>query len=396
MAIGTPSLLRALNERSIIELIRGAAPISRAQLARESGLSKPTVSLALTGLVEEGLVREVGRSSGGKGRGAILYELHPRSGWVVGIDVGRAWVRAAIADITGAFVARRDARASVRSARALISQIGSIAHELAAQAGVRWSEVTQAVVGSPGVFEPRRGQVALAHNLPGWGRQGLVEAVRAELGTSVAFENDVNLAALGERWHGLGREVDNFVFLSVGTGVGMGLILRGELYRGENGTAGEVGYLPIGGADPHLTAERRHGAYEAVASAGGVVRTARELGMAPPLSAKKVFAGARRGDPIARTVVELEAKRLALGIAAVVPVLDPQLVILGGGIGQNGDLLIEPIERELKTLSPFRPRVEVSALGEDAVLHGAVATALADAQNRVFSRQRTPELKEAT
>ena len=118
--------------------------------------------------------------------------------------------------------------------------------------------------------------------------------------------------------------------------------------------------------------------------------------MAPPLSAKKVFAGARRGDPIAGKVVELEASRLALGIAAVVPVLDPQLVILGGGIGQNGDLLIEPIERELKTLSPFRPRVEVSALGEDAVLHGAVATALADAQDRVFSRQRTPELKEAT
>jgi predicted NBD/HSP70 family sugar kinase len=396
VAAATPRLLRALNERSILELIRRVGPISRAQLARESGLSKPTVSLSLAGLHSAGLVREVGRSTGGRGRGAILYELHPRSGWVVGIDVGRAWVRAAIADITGTFVARRDERASVRSARTLIAQIGSIAHGLAGEAGVRWHQITQAVVGSPGVFEPTRGQVALAHNLPGWGRQGLVEAVRAELGTSVAFENDVNLAALGEQWHGLGKGVDNFVFLSVGTGVGMGLVLRGELYRGESGTAGEVGYLPLGGVDPHLPAERRHGAFEAVASAGGVVRAAREMGMRPPLTAKKVFTAARRGDPIAGRAVETEARRLALGIAAVVPVLDPELVILGGGVGQNGDLLLEPIEQELRALSPFRPRIEVSALGEDAVLHGAVATALADAQGRVFSRMANVSFKEAT
>ena len=251
-------------------------------------------------------------------------------------------------------------------------------------------------MGSPGVFEPSRGQVALAHNLPGWGRQGLVEAVRAELGTSVAFENDVNLAALGERWNGLGKDAENFVFLSVGTGVGMGLVLRGELYRGASGRAGEVGYLPIGTTDPHGRAERRHGAFEAAAAAGGVVRTARDLGMAPPLTAKKVFAAARKGDAIAAEVVQLEARRLGLAIAAVVPVLDPELVILGGGIGQNGDLLIAPIERELDALSPFRPRLEVSVLGEEAVLHGAVATALADAQDRVFSRSRTPEYKEAT
>jgi len=396
IAAATPSLLRAINERSILELIRKMGPVSRAQLARDTGLSKPTVSLALTGLLGAGLVREVGRSIGGVGRGAILYELHPRSGWVVGIDVGRARVRAAIADITGSFVARRDEKARVRSARTLISQIGAIAHDLAGQAGVSWNQITQAVVGSPGVFEPSRGQVALAHNLPGWGRQGLVEAVRAELGTSVVFENDVNLAALGERWNGLGKDVENFVFLSIGTGVGMGLVLRGELYRGANGRAGEVGYLPIGMTDPHGRAERRHGAFEAAAAAGGVVRTARDLGMAPPLTAKKVFAAARKGDAIAAEVVRLEARRLGLAIAAVVPVLDPELVILGGGVGQNGDLLIEPIERELDALSPFRPRLEVSALGEEAVLHGAVATALADAQDRVFSRSRATEYKEAT
>ena len=120
---GTPSLLRAINERTVLECVRRIGPISRAQLARETALSKPTVSQALAGLQEAGLVREAGRSKGGKGPTAILYQLNPRAGWVVGIDVGRNWVRAAIADVTGAFVARRDERA--KSRRAPKSRAGS-------------------------------------------------------------------------------------------------------------------------------------------------------------------------------------------------------------------------------------------------------------------------------
>src|SRR5438132_1376174 len=149
---GTPSLLRAINERSVLELVRRHSPISRAYIARESGLSKPTVSLALSGLLEGGLVREVGRSRGGRGPTAVLYEVNPSAGWVVGIDVGRQWVRAAIANISGAIVARRQERAQVRSADSLIGQIGSIAHQLAAEAGIRWNQVTAATLGSPGVL----------------------------------------------------------------------------------------------------------------------------------------------------------------------------------------------------------------------------------------------------
>ena len=235
---GTPSLLRVINERTVLESVRSVGPVSRAQIARETALSKPTVSQALTGLLRAKLVREAGRSSGGKGPTAVLYELNPHAGWVVGIDVGRHWVRAAIADVTGEFVARRDERARVKSARTLITQIGAVAHGLAGDAGIRWKQVTFATVGSPGVLEADRGQVALAYALPGWGRQGLVEAVQQELGTKIAFENDVNLAALGEQWHGIGKGVENFVYLHLGTGVGMGLVLNGELYRGRGGAGG--------------------------------------------------------------------------------------------------------------------------------------------------------------
>ena len=243
---GTPRLLRAINERSALELIRQLGPLSRAEIARRSGLSKPTVSLALARLEQAGLVREVGRTKGGKGATALLYDLDPRAGWVLGLDVGRGFLRCAVADITGGLLTRRDERTRARSQQALVAQIGALARRVADAAGLRLAAVTRATLGTPGVLQPGRDRLALAPNLPGWQRPGVLDAVRAELGTQVAVENDVNLAAIGERWHGLGRQVRSFVFLSVGTGVGMGVVLDGELFRGASGAAGEVGYLPLG------------------------------------------------------------------------------------------------------------------------------------------------------
>jgi predicted NBD/HSP70 family sugar kinase len=393
LTAGTPSLLRAMNARTILDLVQRSGPITRAEVARASGLSKPTVSLGLGALLEAGLVREVGRSRGGRGPTAVLYELNPEAGRVVGIDVGRQWVRAALADITGSVLARRDERAKVSSARALIGQIGAIARELAAEAGIDWAKVSHVTVGSPGVFEPTRGSVILAPNLPGWGRHGLVETLRDELGDHVGVENDINLAAVGEQWKGHGQGVRNFGFLSVGTGVGMGLVLGGELYRGATGAAGEVAYLPMG-ADPYDPHVRRRGAFEEATSGAGVVRIARELGMKGTLTPKRVFALARKRDPLGLQVVEREAQRLALGLAAVVAVVDLELVILGGGIGGNADLLLDPISAQLRTLTPLRPRLVGSALGDDAVLHGAVATALAAAQDLLFDPARMLDQKE--
>ena len=383
---GTPSLLRAINERAVLDLIHNRGPLSRAQVARVSGLSKPTVSLALAGLLDSGLVNEVGRSRGERGPSALLYELNASAGWVVGIDVGRNWVRAAIADIAGKTIGRRDERARVTSQRTLIGQIGAIAHRLVADAGLTWSQVTHTAIGSPGVFDPDRGYVAMAPNLPGWGRHGLVEAVREQLGAGVTFENDVNLAAIAERDHGLGRNVRDFVLVSIGTGVGLGLVIDGRLRRGAHGAAGEIAYLPLGTGDPKDPANRRRGSFEEAAAAAGIVREARRLGMREPVTVETIFSAARRTNRTARRVLEIEAQRLALAIAAVTPVVDPQLVILGGGIGRNADLLLESIDSELQELLPFRPKLAISALGDDAVLQGAIAIALETARDRVFAR----------
>jgi predicted NBD/HSP70 family sugar kinase len=369
----------------VLEFVRRDGPVSRAQIARGSGLSKPTVSQALVALERAKLVREAGRTSGGKGPTAVLYEMNPSAGWVVGIDVGREYVRAAVADLTGRIVAQRRLPSRARTAKTLIGAIGEVARSTAEDAGVRWRRITLAAVGSPGVFGDS-GHPVLAHNLPGWEREGVLEAIRAELGVPVSFENDVNLAALGERWLGRGRDAEDFVYVHVGTGVGMGIVLRGELFRGATGAAGEIGYLPLATADPHDASNRRRGALESAIGAAGVVAEARRAGLHGDLTSAGVFERAATGDARALRAVEAVAQGIALGLAAIVPVLDPELVILGGGIGRNGDLLLQPLERELAALSPFRPRIEVSALGEDAELMGAVSLALREAQDRLFSR----------
>ncbi len=271
--------------------------------------------------------------------------------------------------------------------RTLVEQIGQVARRVAESTRVPWRQVAVVAVGSPGVFGAGEDRPVLAHNLPGWGRHGLLEEVRKELGTQAVFENDVNLAALGERWRGLGRGADNFVYFHVGTGVGMGSILGGKLYRGARGAAGEVGYLPLAVADPRDPANRRRGALESAIGAAAVVTAARSAGMpAAGLSAARVFDAAREGDGRASGVVDGIGAGIGLAIAAIVPVLDPELVIIGGAIGRNLDLLLPAIERELTALSPFRPPIEASALGEDAELTGAVAFALEHARERLFAR----------
>src|SRR5947209_14959611 len=151
---GTPSLLRAINERTLLEYLRSHQPTSRAQLARATGLSKPTVSQALANLEEAGLVRAVGQSISSRGgRIAILYEPNPDAGYVVGVDVGRGWVRAAVANLAGTIIARSDRTNDAQSASELVTLISNLARAVVAEAGLSWSQVVHAVIGTPGVFD---------------------------------------------------------------------------------------------------------------------------------------------------------------------------------------------------------------------------------------------------
>src|SRR3954454_17195486 len=151
---GRPRLLRDLNERTLLDRLTRSGAASRAQLARETGLSKPTVSLALGNLERAGLVRELGRVTPARGRSALLYGINPTAAYVMGIDIGRSWLRLAAADLDGRIVARRDVRNRARSAAALVREVSEVAHGLIGDAEVGWQQVAQTVVGGPGVYDP--------------------------------------------------------------------------------------------------------------------------------------------------------------------------------------------------------------------------------------------------
>lgn len=379
---GRPTHLRAMNERQVLEVVLRVGAISRAQLARETGLSKPTISLALGRLEEAGVLREVGRTSGGPGATALLYDLDPHSGHVLAIDVGRRWVRTVLADITGATLARRNERTRTRGAEAVPRQLGDITRAMLAEAGLGAASLTTATLGTPGVVRADGDRMQLAPSLPALQRPGAIDRIAAELGgPPLRVENDVNLAALAELASGHGRVSDDFVFVSVGTGVGMALVLGGELRRGVTGTAGEIGYLPLPEAtEPH----RGRGSFETAVAADGFVRAAAERGL-DVRSAEEVVRLARAGHPAATAAVEAEGRLLGRGIAAVTAVVDPGLVVLGGGLGRGaGDLLAPWVEQALQQLSPSSPSVVPSALSDDSVLRGALAASLLDAHDRVF------------
>jgi predicted NBD/HSP70 family sugar kinase len=379
----TPPLLKDMNERTVLEAIRAASPISRAEISRRVGISKPTVSLALQSLLDAGLVREAEPDGTGPRYGATFFEPVAEAAYVLGIDLGARFVRGALADLEGAIRARQDVDLGEPTAEAALAQIERLAMSLLAAAGVSRDALDGAVVGVPGAVQGT--EIRLATNVAGLEGDAFAPALADRLGVSLTVENDINLAALGEQARGVARGVDDFAFISIGTGLGTGLVLRGELHRGHHGTAGELDYFRTGLGE------------ELDPCAGAVSAYARELAkrggattLKPPYEPREVFAAARAGDQVARAVVAEEARRIALHIAPIASVADVRLVVLGGGIGTNGDLLHDRVRSLLAEWLPYPPRVEGSSLGDAAVLTGALSVAVRDARENVFVNRARP------
>lgn len=412
-----PALIRALNEQLLLDHIRSTGPYSRADLARLSGLSKPTVSLALANLERAGLVRLAGQRTGVPGRTALLYEVRPEAGFVLGLDIGLRYLRGAVADLAGEIRARLSVPVRATTVGGRVAELVELADELCARAGITRAAVTQTVVGSPGVYDPQRNLMALTGGLPGWDQPEALAGLRTAFGPALAIENDVDAAALAERALGVGQEADNFAFVHVGSGVGMGLVLGGRLHRGVHGVAGEIAFLPIGG-DPHAWADadadtdadsgvgagshdgrvtagpegviidpeeaRRRGTLETAAGADGVVRAARRAGLSRLATARQIFETAAAGDERAAAVVAGEARLVAAAICCVISVVDPSLIVLGGGIGQAPGFA-EAVTAALAEIAPVLPDVKVSALGTDVVVDGCLAEAAALAWTQLIA-----------
>lgn len=378
-----PHLLRALSVQTVLDAIIAHGPISRADIARRTGLSKPTVSSVVAGLLQGGLVTEGGRRTGHTGRAAVLYGVDASVGCVIGVDVGGTSLRAAVSDLHGRILSESREPTDRHGGRRVLTQIATCARRVAGDAGVDWGRVLAVGLATPGIQNPETGQIRLAPNVPGLQRVNLQRGLAAELETPVLIQNDVNAAALGEQWHGLGQGVSTFAFIAVGTGVGMGLIVNDELFVGAHGSAGEIGYLPLA-ADPFDARHRLRGPFEDEASGPALVRrAASRFDADPPRTAREIFALAEAGNPVAAEIVTEEARLLATAVASVCAVLDPELVVLGGGIGSNR-LILPAVREAVRRLVPAPPRIERSRLGDRAAVHGAVSIALSAARDRLL------------
>jgi predicted NBD/HSP70 family sugar kinase len=381
--------MRALNQRLVLDRLRGQGEATRPQIANDTGLSKPTVGQALLDLEQHGLVRAIGRSASGPGRAAVVYQTAPDAGHIVGVDIGRRVLRVAVADLDGVVVARVDQANRSRSGTMLQRAACESVERAIAEAGLTPPDIVVTVVGTPGIPDARTGTVHRAPNLPGWERRGLLNELVAALGSGgseVMVENDANLSVVGEHARGAARGVDVVACLTVGTGIGMGMLVNGKLFRGAHGAAGEIADLPYDRVPPGVT-RHRPGPVEIAAAAQAVVSAANELGLNRVNSAKEVFDMAREGDELALRVVTDEASKIAHVVSVVTAVLDPGLIVLAGGVGRNADLLTEPIRRELAETIPVVPDIVGGELGEDAVLAGAIATAMESAWDLVFERR---------
>jgi len=294
---------------------------------------------------------------------------------VVGIDLGGSYTRAVLADAEGREVATDSCSTPRDGAAGVVEAIVGLCRRLAGDGGVAWERVATLAIGVPGVADRESGALHLAPNLPPFDGVDLVGAVSAELAVAVVADNDVNVATLAEHRHGRGVGSDDFAFIAVGTGIGMGIVAGGRLQRGASGAAGEIAMLPLGG-DPFNPANHVRGTLEEAAAGIGVARRyAERVGAdASPTDPIDLFAAAASGDADAAAALDHQASSLALAVVAIHSVLDPALVVFGGGLGTRADLVASVRDR-VGQLTRRAIRIEPSVLGERAGVVGAVELA---------------------
>ncbi|MFE2111234.1 ROK family protein [Kitasatospora sp. NPDC059463] len=383
---GTPSLLRAINDRAALELLLENGPLSRTQIGSLTGLSKPTASQLLARLEAAGLVLPVGTTAGGPGPNAQLYQVNPAAGHVAGLDVTNSHVRVAVADITGSTLAEHVVPTKGWAAAETVPRVAGAVAETVRAAGLAEGALHTVVIGVGGAPDPVTGKLRYASHLPGWHAPRLAGNLAAAIGAPVTIENDVNLAAVAEQSSGSARGFEDFVLLWAGEGIGAAIVIAGRLHRGFTGGAGEVGYMPVPGAPVVKDVRRRNsGGFQELVGAPAVRALAREHGLGAPTAEESVaraLATPGAGDAF---LAELAA-RLAVGLAVIVAVVDPRLVVVSGGVpNAGGERLRALIAEELARIAAARPEVRGSALTGSPVLLGALQRSLAAAREAVFS-----------
>ncbi|MBT2368412.1 ROK family transcriptional regulator [Streptomyces sp. ISL-10] len=394
---GTPRVLRAMNDRAALDLLLEHGPLSRTRIGKLTGLSKPTASQLLARLESAGLVVATGTTEGRPGPSAQLYAVNPRAAYAAGLDVTPLRIRAAVADVTGETVGAFELPTPGRRAESVVRQVTDALDGAVKDAGITRADVHRMVVGTPGAFDPSTGRLRYASHLPGWHSPTLLDELAAVLPMPVEYENDVNLVAVAEQRAGAAHGHENFVLLWNEEGLGAAVVIGGRLHRGFTGGAGEVGFLPVPGTPlVRQVTKANSGGFQELAGAQALPRLARELGIEgigsgphAEVATALVARAAEADSGPYRQLLGAYATGLATGLASMVAVLDPELVVLSGEvIAAGGEPLRERVQAELTELAASRPRLVLGSVRRSPVLRGALERALATTRDEVFDTSR--------
>lgn len=366
---------------AVLEHLRRCSA-TRPQIADATQMSKPTVSAAIATLEHAGLVREDGQITGATGRRPTVYTLNNTAGLVIGIDIGGANTRVALADLRGDIVAERaEPTGRTRVTDHVMAMVGSLFNHYQGNRAGPPPPLVAAVLSTPGVGTDNA-TVRFAYNVDARGSLDF-RPLAEQVGAPLRVENNVNLAAIGEHRLGAAQQTDCFIHVSVGAGIGLGIIHDGRLLRGAHGAAGEISYMPLG-PSPADQKQTSQGYFESETAAQGLLARAqsRDWRGHAPRSVAELFEWAALGDAIARDIVADEGRRIGLAVATACAMVDPELVVLGGGIGRN-TLLLEPVATTCAELLPVARPIVTTQLADRASLIGAVVSAADDAWQRL-------------
>jgi predicted NBD/HSP70 family sugar kinase len=386
---GSSRLLRAINETAALGHLLERGPLTRGELRELTGLAKPTTSDVLRRLQEAGLAKVVGRTSGGPGPNAEVYAVNPDAAYMAAISV-RARdlsLATAVCDLTGTVRARRETR--LDDTGDPVQAVAEAVQAACRQARVPVRSLDHVQLGVPGAYDERAEQIRYT-DLPGWSRPGLIGELRARLRTEVSVDNDANLAAVAERGRGVAADADSFALLWLGEeGLGLAIDLGGTLLRGGRGGAGEIGYMPVGlPAQPEVGGPAVVHDFHDLVSGTAVRDLAAKHGLTAQTGHEAVALAV--GDPgeDARAFFDALAVRVAVGLAAVIAVVDPPLIVLAGDVGQAaGEPLAEAAMAALRRLSVLQTTVAATGITDDAVLLGALDSALATVRAGLLGRR---------
>jgi len=396
--------VKNINKHAVLDLIRFTpGGISRVEISRRLGLTRAAVTSIVNDLMPTGIIREAESIIVKSGRPPIVLEINPARGHVIGIDFGATHLSVLIADLSTRILEEKEIELDIQKGpKVCLDEAARLTRELLGRQNLSFEAVLAVGVGVPGPIVADAGMVISPPIMPGWDRYPIRDSLEKLFECPISVNNDAELGALGEWAAGAGRGERNLAYIKVGSGIGAGLLIDGQIYRGVTGSAGEIGHLTIDENGPVCNCgnsgclEAFAGGHALAAQAQEAIRKGQRTQLSAILpieniSARDIAMAARRGDLVSQQILAKAGTHIGIAIAGLVNLFNPGMVIVGGGVAQTGDILLEPLRQAVRRRSlPAATsvvQITTAMLGRRSSSMGAIIQALTIALHQVADRK---------